>query len=172
VHPMCVHVESRAVSFPPLWVMSRVRPVGSLTDTALSDGTADKAMMPFTAAALLGGLDVVPAGAVVDVPVLPVPAFAFEPPELPHAARSATPPAPAPISSWRRGHVKVEGSAAELLDKGNLRKGRGVYHAISRAKQMKLWDGAVNRTSMPIPGMLSIRRWSYDPAGPAWASRC
>lgn len=125
MQPMCVHVESRAVTFPPLWVMSRMRPVGSLTDTALSEGTEDKAMMPFTAEPPLGALGVVPAGAELDEPVSPVPAFAFEPPELPHAASNAIPPAPAPISTWRRGHVKFVGEAAELLDKGNLRKMKG-----------------------------------------------
>jgi hypothetical protein len=53
----------------------------------------------------------------VDVPD-PFPALVFEPPpELPQAASSATPPAPAPISSWRRGQANVDGAAAELSDK-------------------------------------------------------
>jgi hypothetical protein len=140
---MWVQVASRAVSLPPLCVMSSVRPVESLTETALSEGTEESAMMPFTVALLLGAaaLDVAEPGADEEAPVSPEPVFVLDPPpELPHAASSATPPAPAPISSWRRGHVKVDGSTTGLLDKGNLRKRRGVCHAVSRAKQMNLWN--------------------------------
>ena len=43
------------------------------------------------------------------------------PPELPQAASSATPPAPAPISSCRRGQVNVKG-AALLSDKATSGK--------------------------------------------------
>src|ERR1700753_2757768 len=38
VLPMCVQVESRATTLPPLCVISRVRPVGSLTETEVSVG--------------------------------------------------------------------------------------------------------------------------------------
>jgi hypothetical protein len=80
--------------------MSSVRPVESFTETDLSEGTSERAMMPFTAAAdelepaLEGALEARAAelGAVDPVAV-------FEPPELPQAASKATPPAPAPSKS-------------------------------------------------------------------------
>jgi hypothetical protein len=118
---MCVQVESRAVSLPPLWVISRMRPVESLTETEAFEGTAESAMIPFTFAVELlaeGGapaeLEVAELGA---VDVVPVPGSALDPPELPQAASRATPPAPAPMSSCRRGQANVEGAAAELSDK-------------------------------------------------------
>lgn len=38
-------------------------------------------------------------------------------PELPQAASKATPPAPAPSSSWRRGQVNAWGAAAASFGK-------------------------------------------------------
>jgi hypothetical protein len=77
-------------------------------------------MIPLTAAELDPPLSgAVELGAVepcaVDVSLDPV--LVFEPLELPQAASRATPPAPAPSRSCRRGQLKVEGVAAELSDK-------------------------------------------------------
>ncbi len=112
VHAWWVQVASRAVSFPPLWVISRMRPVESFTETEVSVGTSASAMIPLTAVPPEpAGPD---AGAVVPDAEVEVEVEPEGVLELPQAARSATPPTPAPRSSCRRTQLKGSGAGAVL----------------------------------------------------------
>jgi hypothetical protein len=105
VQPWCVQVESSAVSLPPLWVISRMRPVGSLTETDESLGIFERATNPVAAAPEVAALELAGADGADEPPEswVPVVAGAVDPELLeppPHAAAtSATPPTLAPSNT-------------------------------------------------------------------------